>query len=252
MKYISFLLVLSALQLVKANSYGGGGNDRGVTSGSWEDSFGDYQEDEIVKKCVAPSRQAPFNNKAVSLNVKTDPASFDSNPHGGRGQGIVAQSMLKAGLTPGKTLHVNGFQYRIANWGKGRYDNWIEKGQQVKVTTVPAANRLGFLLASDMGSFKGIYEIVYTDCSKTVVTVGASDWKWKIELAHGNTVAQRGLVATYDRREVRLYSAEVNIDQGKEIAYIKFPTKVSPIHAYMKGYSGHIHVFSVATKKVGY
>ncbi|ORX99193.1 hypothetical protein K493DRAFT_299532 [Basidiobolus meristosporus CBS 931.73] len=242
MLYASILIALPALQFATA----------GPTEtewyyetypGSWE--YVTYNVPE--KKCSAPAVQAPFNNKAISFHEKKDPATFDSNP--GSDHGITAKSVIKAGLKPGKIVRVNGFAYQFAYWGRGKNDNWIEKGQQVKVTTVPGANRLGFLLASNMGNFGGKFEIVYTDCSSKSADVGATDWKWTVARAPGNTVALRDLVASPNKLEVRLYSTEVPIDAGKEIAYVKFPTAVYPIRPYKKGHNGHVHVFAIATKK---
>ncbi|KAK9717708.1 hypothetical protein K7432_006013 [Basidiobolus ranarum] len=197
-------------------------------------------------KCPPPKEQSPFNNKGISINHKSDPATFDSNSDKG---GITALSMLEADLEPGKVLGVNGFKYELAQWGRGKNDHWIEAGQKVKVATIPGANRLGFLLASDVGHFGGKFEIVYADCSHDTVSVGASDWKWKVDLAPGNTVAQGGLRSTNGNDEVRLFSTEVPINASKGIAYVRFPKTVYPIRPW-KGHSGHIHVFAIATKKV--
>ncbi|KAK9763472.1 hypothetical protein K7432_009809 [Basidiobolus ranarum] len=258
MLYLNALLALVALQVVQGGSYGGDKFDyQPSTDVEWENQSGEgaqaYEQESYVPKpkCYAPPSQAPFNNKAITYNPNTDPANFDSNP-AGRKHGITADSVIKAGLKPGKILQANGFKYSFANWGKGKKDNWIESGQKVIVKSEPGANRLGFLLASDMGSFGAEYKIVYTDCSTQNARVGASDWKWKIELAPGNTVAQRGLVSSFNKVEVRLFSAEVPIEANKEIAYVEFPNKVYPIHPYMRGYTGHVHVFALATKKIGY
>ncbi|KAK9693026.1 hypothetical protein K7432_014095 [Basidiobolus ranarum] len=234
----SLIALVASIQLVQG-SYG---DDNGSDNGG--DNY------EAPQVCNAPSSQAPFNNKAFSSNEKTDPANFDSVV---RGPGYTAASLLKAGWGPNKMVHVNGYKFILPKWGKGMKDNWIEGGQKVKVTSVPGATRLGFLLSSDMGNFGGKFHIVYTDCTTQVERVGATDWKWKIEHAPGNTIARNGFWAT-NGGDVRIYTTEVDIDPSKTIAYVQFPmaNEIYDIHPYSKGTKGHVHVFALATKKVGY
>ncbi|ORX65550.1 hypothetical protein K493DRAFT_317448 [Basidiobolus meristosporus CBS 931.73] len=238
MRFLYSLIVLAATaQLVLGGDYGE------------EGGYGESYEEE--KRCDAPNTQAPFNNKAISLDQKTDPANFDVVAKWG--PGYKASSLLKVGWGPGKVVQVNGYKFTLPYWGKAKKDNWIEGGQKVKVTSVPGATRLGFLLSSDMGNFGGKFKVVYTDCTTQVERVGSSDWKWKIELAPGNKIAINGLAAT-NGGDVRIYIAEVDLDPSKEIAYVEFPTakEVYDVHPYQKGIKGHIHVFALSTKKVGY
>ncbi|KAK9709520.1 hypothetical protein K7432_008991, partial [Basidiobolus ranarum] len=162
--------------------------------------------------------------------------------------------LLKAGWGPGKVVSVNGYKFTLPYWGKGKSDNWIEAGQKVKVTSVPGATRLGFLLSSDMGNFGGKFTIVYTDCTTQVERVGSTDWNWRIEVAPGNTVAIKGLAGNHGPRDLRIYTVEKDLDPSKEIAYVIFPTakEIYDIHPYQKNIKGHIHVFALATKKIGY
>ncbi|ORX89846.1 hypothetical protein K493DRAFT_318401, partial [Basidiobolus meristosporus CBS 931.73] len=255
----SLITLVAAIQLVRGDewvetpgsweyyeeSHGSEGGYGNWKNQGWEDNQ-DYGE----KKCYAPATQAPFNNKAVTFNEKYDPANYDTVV---RGPGYTAQSLTQAGWGPGKEVRVAGYKFTLPQWAKGKNDNWIEQGQKVKVTSVPGATRLGFLLSSDMGNFRGKYTIVYTDCSRQVEQIGSSDWKWKIELAPGTKIAVNGLAAS-NGGDVRIYIAEATLDPSREIAYLEFPTakEIYDVHPYTKGVKGHIHVFALSTKKEGY
>ncbi|KAK9694073.1 hypothetical protein K7432_013591 [Basidiobolus ranarum] len=105
-----------------------------------------------------------------------------------------------------------------------------------------------------MGNFGGEFRIVYTGCNTQVGRVASTDWKWKIEHAPGNTIALNGLEATNGGGDVRIYTTEVDIDPSKEIAYVQLPTArlIYDVHPAGKGIKGHVHVFSLATRKIGY
>ncbi|MFJ1543413.1 hypothetical protein ACIODS_33285 [Micromonospora chalcea] len=123
------------------------------------------------------------------------------------------QALAAVGLSAGSPVTHNGVTCTWPNLAAGNRDNYRAHGQQLAVTPVAGATKLG-LLGSSTGwaeGAAGLGVITYTDGTAQIITLGFSDWTpvgGSRAVGHGNTgVAQTSYrnSARYGRQSTPTY-----------------------------------------------
>lgn len=185
----------------------------------------------------------PFNNDGISTDGHATTANFDLE-----GASYSEQTLLAAGLNPGKTITFNGVTFTWPNVVAGAADNVMAMGQVIPVTPVQGAKTLAFLGSSTNGPSLGNAVITYTDGSTQIFRLGFSDWTLgagKMAPSFGNQVVAtlpyrntpKGIQANGNTPHV--FYTGIALLAGKTIKSVTLPSQVN---------AGHIHIFAISTK----
>lgn len=148
-------------------------------------------------------------------------------------EGYSSQELAAAGLAPGSRVEHNGLMFTWPDAAPGTVDNIRARGQRVPLAG--SGTRLGFIGASVYGSQSGTVTVEYADGGTEQAEVGFPDW-------HSNSGPPENVVATMNytwRRGGRseaegfIYSAELPLDSGRELAAVRLPNSV------------YLHVFDI-------
>jgi serine/threonine protein kinase len=177
-----------------------------------------------------------FNNVAVSDDTNTDAGNFD-----GGIASFSAQSLAAAGVTPGRTVTVNGVALTWPSTaGTGRSDNAIATGQTIAMHG--SGSKLAFLVSSDYGPVTAGGTITYTDGTTQAYTITSPDW---FVSASDNAA----VISAYQNRggnerftqPCAAFAVSVPLTADKTIASVRLPAAgVAPIH---KG-TPTLHIFA--------
>ncbi|SCF26633.1 alpha-1,2-mannosidase, putative [Micromonospora purpureochromogenes] len=177
--------------------------------------------------------------------------SDDAYPGGadvdGASYSYSRQALAAAGLRAGSTVTHNGVTYTWPNLAAGDRDNYRADGQQINVTPVAGATKIGLLGASTgwMDGAAGLAEINYTDGTTQQVTLGFSDWTLvggSGSVGHGNTVAAQipyRNSARHGRQSITTYvfASTFPLMAGKTVKSVTLPSNTL----------GQQHVFAIGT-----
>ncbi|MEU8331394.1 GH92 family glycosyl hydrolase [Micromonospora sp. NPDC048839] len=157
------------------------------------------------------------------------------------------QALAAAGLNAGSTFTHNAVTYTWPNLAAGDRDNYHSEGQQIPVTPVSGATKIGFLGAATgwVDGTSGLATITYTDGTNQQITLGFSDWTLAgggRTVSHGNTVAAAlpyRNSARFGRQALKTYvfASTFPLLAGKTVKSLTLPKKTL----------GQQHIFAVGT-----
>ncbi len=181
-----------------------------------------------------------FNNIGARDDNSTQ-ANFD-----GSGDSYSTEALQAAKIVPGRTIAVNGVNFKWPDAAAGKENNYQAQGQVIPVSPVNGATVLAFLGASSNGPSTGKGTITYTDGTKEDFDLKLTDWTARAgkntvgfdnhiaaTMPYRNKAGQKETVNTY------LFSSEIALKSGKTIRSVTLPTSTD---------KGEIHVFSVGTR----
>lgn len=181
-------------------------------------------------------RASQYNNTGISNDSTPKQANLD-----GSGYSYSQQAMATRGLVSGQSVTFNSIPFSWPTLTSGQPDNYVAQGQIVNEAAHPSASKLGFLVSATNGSATGAATITYTDGTKQVVTLKASDW------CNSTTAASNGLsiAATMSYRNSTggkltnnnyIYEQIFNLDTTKTVQSITLPSV------------NNLHIFSIGIK----
>ncbi|MFJ2256897.1 SGNH/GDSL hydrolase family protein [Streptomyces sp. NPDC087844] len=192
--------------------------------------------DAALATAAPPARERPlslerlFDNTAVSDDARPAGADFD-----GSGRSLSAQDLTAAGLTPGRSLMVQGARLTWPRRTPGEPDNVRADGQSVRVRG--HGDALAFLVAGTGGGEAGGTGVVrYLDGSSSPYHLSASDWRGgplatkAVALPHINTPG--GQLT----EKARLYVVTVPLARGRAVNSVELPD------------NGDLHVFALSVR----
>lgn len=184
-----------------------------------------------------------FNNIGIASDGDRGTADYD-----GYGWAYSSQQLAAAGVTPGRTLRVNGINFTIPSAGRGKPDNLETRGQTVPVSGAKVS-KLGFLgSATNVLPGTSINPTVhFSDGTTQIVRVSLSDWTLGAGSASGPSYGNRIAAATSYRNDARggservrtyLFEADVALSGGRTITSVTLPAPPG---------NGRFHVFAIGT-----
>ncbi|MGC5310264.1 GH92 family glycosyl hydrolase [Micromonospora zamorensis] len=180
------------------------------------------------------------DNVGISDDVYPGGADFDSATYS-----YSRQALAGAGLRAGSTVTHNAITYTWPNLAAGERDNYHSDGQQIAVTPVPGATKIGFLGAATgwIDGTAGLATITYTDETSQQVTLGFSDWTLaggSRAVGHGNTIVAQTSYrnsARHGRQSIKTYvfASSFPLQVGKTVRSVTLPSNTW----------GQQHVFAI-------
>ncbi|RJQ67000.1 glycoside hydrolase family 92 protein [Pseudonocardiaceae bacterium YIM PH 21723] len=186
------------------------------------------------------SLRSVLDNTGVSSDAAPAGANFD-----GGGFSYSLEALGKAGVSPGKTVTVDGLSYPWTASANGEYDNVSAAGQTVLIDAPAGAGRLSLLGSGANGKASGTLTITYTDGSTQQASIGFSDWALGGKddpPSFNNRVAAktpyRNKSDGSQKLNVYLFTLEpIALQAGKQVKSVTLP---------QGGPGGQIRVFGIA------
>ncbi|RKN21476.1 glycoside hydrolase family 92 protein [Micromonospora musae] len=185
-----------------------------------------------------------LNNNGISADDTNPQANFDTG-----GWSYSAKALEAAGVTPGSTVSVNGFDFTWPNVAPGDPDNILVGGgnQVLRVASAEGDTKLSVLGSAAFGDASGTVTLTYADGTTQQAEIGFSDWTLSggfQQPSFGNLTAVHtayrdvlgnGIdpVGTYV-----FATTPIELQPGKQLTSLTLPTNAN---------GGVIHVFGVAT-----
>ncbi|SDM68800.1 GH92 family glycosyl hydrolase [Actinacidiphila guanduensis] len=185
------------------------------------------------------------NSNGISYDDDNPTANFD-----GGGWSYSGKALADAGVTPGGTVSVNGFDFTWPDVAPGAPDNIVVGGgdQVLDVSKTSAgATELSLLGSAAFGDTSGTVTLTYTDGSTQQATVGFSDWTLG---GGGGTPSFGNTIAVHTPyRDVMgggvdpvgtdvFATAPITLQSGKQLKSVTLPATVQ---------GGDMHLFAIAT-----
>jgi hypothetical protein len=182
-----------------------------------------------------------MDNRGISSDDDPSAARFDNS-----GYSYSAQALADQGLTPGKTVTVDGTRFQWPDSRPGFPDNVVADGQTIPVDAVDGAARLAFLGAATNGPSQGPLTLTYADGSTTRFELGLSDWTLgagRAQPSFGNDVAYATAYrncgcGTQDDVATNVFHTAVPVDPSKRLVSVTLPSGAD---------QGTLHVFAIGT-----
>ncbi|SIR30708.1 GH92 family glycosyl hydrolase [Micromonospora avicenniae] len=185
-----------------------------------------------------------LNSNGISADDTNPQANFDTG-----GWSYSATALEAAGVRPGSTVSVNGFDFTWPNVAPGDPDNIVVGGggQVVSVTPAEGDTKLSVLGSAAFQATSGTVTLTYTDGTTQQAEIGFSDWTLgggSQQPSFGNLTAVRTAYRDYmgsgiDPVTTYVFAtAPIELLPGKQLASLTLPSNTN---------GGVMHVFGVAT-----